>query len=132
MNQTDEQDISNHPMATLKIEADNKEIDSMELVAGRTVIGRAAGCELTLKSNVISRYHAQIVTDLQQSLLEDLNSTNGIYVGSERVRSHKLSDGDVISIGQHKIVYQNLRAAYASTEDNDDSDDETSRNAKKS
>jgi general secretion pathway protein A len=132
IDQTDEQDISNHPMATLKIEADNKEIDSIELVAGRTVIGRAAGCELTLKSNVISRYHAQIVTDLQQSLLEDLNSTNGIYVGSERVRSHKLSDGDVISIGQHKIIYQNLRAAYASTEDDDDSDDETSRNAKKS
>jgi pSer/pThr/pTyr-binding forkhead associated (FHA) protein len=81
---------------------------------------------------VISRHHAQIVTDLQQSLLEDLNSTNGIYVGSERVRAHKLSDGDVISIGQHKLVYQSLRAAYSGMDETDDSDDETSRNSTKS
>ena len=130
--QTDEHDIGSHPMAKLEIQLDDKIIDQLELSPGRMVIGRATGCDLTLKSNVISRHHAQIVTDLQQSLLEDLNSTNGIYVGSERVRSHKLADGDVISIGQHKLIYQNLRAAFAGTEETDDSDDETSRNAKTS
>ena len=73
-------------------------------------IGRISGNDLTIPTKVVSRHHAQIVTDLQQSLLEDLNSTNGVYVGSKRIRSHQLADGDVITVGKHQILYRNLRA----------------------
>jgi pSer/pThr/pTyr-binding forkhead associated (FHA) protein len=38
-------------------------------------------------------------------VLEDLNSTNGIYVRSKRVRRRMLNDGDVVQIGQHEIMY---------------------------
>ncbi len=38
-------------------------------------------------------------------MLEDLNSTNGIYVRSKRVRRRMLNDGDVVQIGQHEIMY---------------------------
>ena len=34
-------------------------------------------------------------------MLEDLNSTNGIYVRSKRVRRRMLNDGDVVQVGQH-------------------------------
>lgn len=102
--------ISGIPLARLEIRHEDEEVDDFELPAGRTIIGRSSSNDLTIPSKVISRHHAQIVTDLQQSLLEDLNSSNGVYVGSKRVRCHPLSDGDIITIGQHRILYRNLRA----------------------
>ena len=44
-------------------------------------------------------------------MIEDLNSTNGIYVKSKRVRRHNLNDGDVVLVGQHEIMYMDERAA---------------------
>jgi general secretion pathway protein A len=38
-------------------------------------------------------------------VLEDLNSTNGIFVRAKRVRRRMLNDGDVVQIGQHEIMY---------------------------
>jgi general secretion pathway protein A len=38
-------------------------------------------------------------------VIEDLNSTNGIFVKSKRVRRHNLNDGDVVQVGQHEIMY---------------------------
>ena len=46
-------------------------------------------------------------------MLEDLNSTNGIFVKSKRVRRHYLNDGDVVLIGKHEIMYVDERAARA-------------------
>jgi len=109
LDSTDERYIGGIPLARLEIRENNQIIGDFELPAGRAVIGRDNGNDLTIPSKVISRHHAQIVTDLQQSMLEDLNSTNGIYVGSKRVRCHQLNDGDVITIGRHKILYRNLR-----------------------
>jgi general secretion pathway protein A len=43
-------------------------------------------------------------------VIEDLNSTNGIYVKSNRVRRHYLNDGDVVLIGKHELLYVNERA----------------------
>jgi general secretion pathway protein A len=50
------------------------------------------------------------VTQLDACVIEDLNSTNGIYVKSKRVRRHNLNDGDVVVVGQHEIMYIDERA----------------------
>jgi len=50
------------------------------------------------------------VTQPDSCLIEDLNSTNGIYVKSKRVRRHNLNDGDVVQVGQHEIMYIDERA----------------------
>ncbi len=42
-------------------------------------------------------------------MIEDLNSTNGILVQSKRVRHHNLNDGDVVTIGQHDLMYVDER-----------------------
>ena len=123
LDNTDERYIGDIPLARLEIRENNQVINDYELTAGRTIIGRDAGNDLRIPSKVISRHHAQIVTDLQQSTLEDLNSTNGIYVGSKRVRHHQLNDGDIITIGRHKILYRNLRGREQEHEIQDDPDD---------
>lgn len=123
LDNTDERYIGGIPLARLEIRENNQIISNFELPAGRVIIGRGKGNDLTIPSKVISRHHAQIVTDLQQSMLEDLNSTNGIYVGSKRVRHHQLNDGDIITIGRHEILYRSLRGREQEHEIQDDPED---------
>jgi pSer/pThr/pTyr-binding forkhead associated (FHA) protein len=92
-----------------------------ELRPGRMVIGRTPDNDLQIDSKFISRHHCQIVTQADSCVIEDLNSTNGIYVQSKRVRRHNLNDGDVVQIGQHEIMYidervPRLRGAFDPTE----------------
>ena len=65
---------------------------------------------MQIDSKFISRHHCQIVTQADSCLIEDLNSTNGIYVQSKRVRRYNLNDGDVVQVGQHEIMYIDERA----------------------
>jgi general secretion pathway protein A len=80
-------------------------IAERELTAGRFIIGRTPDNDLQIDSKYISRHHAQIITSASTSVLEDLNSTNGIYVRAKRVRRRMLNDGDVVQIGQHEVMY---------------------------
>jgi general secretion pathway protein A len=82
-----------------------KTVLERELKPGRLVIGRTADNDLQIDSKFISRHHCQIVTQGDSCLIEDLNSTNGIYVQSKRVRRYNLNDGDVVQVGQHEIMY---------------------------
>jgi type II secretory pathway predicted ATPase ExeA len=87
-----------------------KTLMERELKPGRLVIGRTPDNDLQIDSKFISRHHCQIVTQPDSCLIEDLNSTNGIYVKSKRVRRHNLNDGDVVQVGQHEIMYIDERA----------------------
>lgn len=94
-------------------------ITDLDLRPGRLVIGRTPDNDLCIKSKFVSRHHAQIVTDLQHSTIEDLNSTNGVFLGESRVKRHQLADGDVIQLGEHRLVYR------AATQPTDLVDDDT-------
>ena len=96
---------------------------------GRTIIGRTADNDLQIRSKFVSRHHAQIITTGQSCLIEDLNSTNGIFVRSRRVKHRDLVEGDIVQLGEHKLVYHDLRGQHAVTteleeldEDSDDDD----------
>jgi general secretion pathway protein A len=75
------------------------------LVPGRFVIGRTTDNDLQIDSKFVSRHHAQLVTTQDGTMLEDLNSTNGVYLNGKRVRRHKLAQGDVVRIGMHELTY---------------------------
>jgi general secretion pathway protein A len=90
--------------------SDGKTVIERELKPGRLVIGRTPDNDLQIDSKFISRHHCQIVTQPDACLIEDLNSTNGIYVQSKRVRRYNLNDGDVVQVGQHEIMYIDERA----------------------
>jgi general secretion pathway protein A len=93
--------------------SDGKTVIERELKPGRLVIGRTPDNDLQIDSKFISRHHCQIVTQPDACLIEDLNSTNGIYVQSKRVKRYNLNDGDVVQVGQHEIIYIDERAPRA-------------------
>jgi pSer/pThr/pTyr-binding forkhead associated (FHA) protein len=76
------------------------------------IIGRTPANDLQIDSRFVSRHHCQIVTTAQSCVIEDLNSTNGIFLHSKRVRYHNLNDGDVVTIGQHELLYIDERARH--------------------
>jgi hypothetical protein len=75
------------------------------LLAKRTRIGRAAACELRIDCGSVSRHHALVVVGPRDTIIEDLNSTNGVLVNDRRVMRHALSDGDVLTIGETQFRY---------------------------
>lgn len=74
-------------------------------LARRTRIGRAPGCELHIDSSSVSRHHALIVLGGRETIIEDLNSTNGVIVNGRHVTRQVLSDGDLLVIGEIQFRY---------------------------
>jgi general secretion pathway protein A len=99
-----------HAVGRILLASEGKTVMERELKLGRMVIGRTPDNDLQIDSKFISRHHCHIVTQADSCLIEDLNSTNGIYVQSKRVRRYNLNDGDVVQIGQHEIMYIDERA----------------------
>ena len=101
---------STHVVGRILLASEGKTVVERELKPGRLVIGRTPDNDLQIDSKFISRHHCQIVTQQDSCLIEDLNSTNGIFVQSKRVRRHNLNDGDVVQVGQHEIMYIDERS----------------------
>ena len=66
-------------------------------------------CVLESQSTKACRHHAQLVSDESGCVIEDLNSTNGVFVGEKQVKKYRLNDGDAISLGVHELIYHDLR-----------------------
>jgi FHA domain len=70
----------------------------------RVILGRAH-CDIVLEDPELSRQHALIAINGTNVRLEDLNSTNGTFVGGERVAQVDLSDRSEFRIGGHELVF---------------------------
>ncbi len=71
----------------------------------RTRIGRGAGCELQVDSSSVSRHHALIVVGPRDTIVEDLNSTNGVILNGRKITRAFLTDGDVLIVGEVQFRY---------------------------
>ena len=108
-------------LAKVVLSTEGKSIGELHLVPGRKVIGRTPDNDLQIDSRFISRHHCQLVTGSDGvTVIEDLNSTNGITIRDKRVRRHTLRDGDVIGVGQHEILYVNEASAAHLADTHDD------------
>lgn len=76
------------------------------------VLGREDGLSGRLRCNGISRRHARVIPSADGWVVEDLNSTNGIFVNGERVASRRLADGDEIRLGPIRLRVQETEAEH--------------------
>jgi predicted component of type VI protein secretion system len=77
----------------------------LELTEGQFVVGRSAGCQLSLDDPLVSRRHALLVVSREAVIIEDLGSRNGVTVNAERVAGRRpLLPGDKIMIGSQELT----------------------------
>lgn len=76
------------------------------LTAETMTIGRKPSNDIPIDNLSISGKHAQVITILEDSFLEDLGSTNGTYVNGKLIKKHALEHGDIITLGKYQITYQ--------------------------
>ena len=77
----------------------------LPLRGARVGIGRAAGNDLQLSGGYVSRRHARLERSPEGTWRAiDLGSSNGTFVNNRRAEVATLNDGDVISLGPHRLV----------------------------
>ncbi|MCC7183721.1 MAG: FHA domain-containing protein [Rhodocyclaceae bacterium] len=104
-------------MAKLILSMDGLVLKEIGLTKERTSIGRKPHNDIQIDNLAISGEHAVIVTILNDSFLEDLNSTNGTYVNGQPVKKHFLQNNDVIELGKYRLKYLNESATGAAAAD---------------
>ncbi|GAC1452956.1 MAG: hypothetical protein PVSMB6_06330 [Steroidobacteraceae bacterium] len=71
----------------------------------RYTIGRLPDNDIRIDNAAVSGHHSLIINILNDSFLEDLNSTNGTYVNGKLIKKHALQHGDVITVGHHQLRF---------------------------
>jgi pSer/pThr/pTyr-binding forkhead associated (FHA) protein len=71
----------------------------------RMTIGRRASNDIQIDNLAISGEHAAVITILNDSFFEDLNSTNGTLLNGQPIKKQCLKDGDVVELGKYKLKY---------------------------
>jgi type II secretory pathway predicted ATPase ExeA len=95
----------------IEVRSDGESLSVQSFPPGRIIVGRSPDNEIYIKSKFVSRHHAQLISDDEGCTIEDLNSTNGVFVGEKQVKKYRLQHGDVVSLGVHDLVYTDLRQA---------------------
>jgi chromosome segregation ATPase len=74
--------------------------DVVHVLGRKTTVGRTPDNDLQIDAKYISRHHAVILAGPAHTIIEDLNSTNGVLVNSRRITRQTLKDGDAVVIGK--------------------------------
>jgi pSer/pThr/pTyr-binding forkhead associated (FHA) protein len=81
-------------------------LQDIAVPSGTFVIGRGPECQLTVDDPMISRRHLALHVGSDTTILEDLDSRNGVFLNGARVhKSEALHDGDVIRVGSADISF---------------------------
>ena len=106
--------------AQLIVTNDGEVVADLKMEKPRTLVGRSEHNDISISSRFVSRHHALFVRHGATTFLMDLNSTNGTFVNAKRVSNHILLHQDVITIGHHKIKFDDPHATSRGTLDGAD------------
>jgi type II secretory pathway predicted ATPase ExeA len=104
-------------VSRIEVRYDGEVVEEFSFPPGRVIIGRSPDNEIYINSKFVSRHHAQLITDDSGCVIEDLNSTNGVFLGEKQIKKYRLRDGDIVSLGVHELVYHDLGASDESLDD---------------
>lgn len=97
-------------MARLILSLDSQVLAEYNMSKERYTIGRLPDNDVRIDNPAVSGHHSLIINILNDSFLEDLNSTNGTYVNGKLIKKHALQHGDVITIGHHQLRFSDQHA----------------------
>src|ERR1700683_3308699 len=92
-------------MARLVLSLESQVMAEYNMTKERYTIGRLPDNDVRIDNPAVSGHHSLIINILNDSFLEDLNSTNGTYVNGKLIKKHAMQHGDVITVGHHQLRF---------------------------
>jgi len=94
-------------MPTLTLKLKDRVLGDYPINQGNILtIGRRTSNDVVIVNLSVSGYHADITPSDKGFILNDLDSKNGTLVNGRQVSSIVLSNGDIITIGKHILVFE--------------------------
>src|SRR5438270_3282026 len=93
----------------LQVRLEGQLIQTLPRTMSVLTIGRAPESGLSLPDSLVSRSHAELRLEAQGPVLTDLGSSNGTFIGGQRLlphHPHVLADGASFRIGRYILTYQ--------------------------
>jgi pSer/pThr/pTyr-binding forkhead associated (FHA) protein len=90
-------------MPCLIVKFEGSTLQKVPMNGGSITIGRGPDNSIAIDNLAVSSHHAEIKSEQGHLVIEDLNSLNGTFVNSQRVKRSALKHGDVVLIGKHSI-----------------------------
>lgn len=78
-----------------------------------TFIGRDSLCDIVVDNPQMDLKNTKVVFDGKECFIEDLDSSNGLYVNHNKVHSKKLEDGDNISLASICLMFYQNKLLYS-------------------
>ncbi|MEZ5565783.1 MAG: FHA domain-containing protein [Gammaproteobacteria bacterium] len=92
-------------MARLILSLDGQVLAEFNMSKERYTVGRLQDNDIRIDNPTVSGHHSLVINILNDSFLEDLNSTNGTYVNGRLIKKHALQNGDVVTVGRHQLRF---------------------------
>jgi hypothetical protein len=73
---------------------------TFDLTVERTTVGRVEDNTFQIADGSVSSHHAEIILRGPEIFVKDLNSTNGCFIGAERITESVLKPGQILRLGQ--------------------------------
>jgi pSer/pThr/pTyr-binding forkhead associated (FHA) protein len=116
-------------MPTLLLQLKNKVLGEYPLKGDASLtIGRRDTNDVVIEDPAVSGHHAKIDALEDRFVLIDLQSKNGSFVNEQLVNSHWLKHEDVITIGEHSLIFHYHEKEQMSKDGTDEFDETRAMN----
>jgi hypothetical protein len=89
----------------LRFESGERRGETIAVPQSGLTLGRRPGNSVQILDASVSGKHAEIVLDDRGALVRDLGSTNGTFVGPERVSERRLAHSDLVTLGKVRMLF---------------------------
>ncbi len=76
---------------------------TFDLTVERTTVGRVEDNTFQIADGSVSSHHAEIILRGPDIVIKDLNSTNGSFIGGEKITETILKPGQILKFGQVEL-----------------------------
>lgn len=92
-------------MSKLVLTLDGALLGEYPLEKKYVTLGRRPTNDIHIDNLAISGDHARFITVGEETVLEDLQSTNGSLINGRKIQKQSLRNGDVVVVGKYKLIY---------------------------
>ncbi|NUM52392.1 MAG: HD domain-containing protein [Candidatus Hydrogenedentes bacterium] len=84
-------------------------------IVGSLTIGRSPENSIQLNDLQVSRRHCVLQQTPNGTIIKDLGSGNGTFIGEQRILEYRLAEGDIIKVGPFSLRYQSAQGVAMTT-----------------